>query len=86
MGLLAPIAVAEVLSRNAGEQYAEAASYDVWKKTVLPRTLDPETSLDLLLVFWPKTGNLPNTGSVPLEVRFDLERCTWQAELSISLD
>jgi hypothetical protein len=86
MGLLAPLAIAEVVVRDNGERYAEAASYDVWRKTILPRTVEPQSSLDLLLVFWPKTGRLPDTGSVELEVRFELERCTWRAGLMVPMD
>lgn len=86
MGLLAPLAIAEVVVREKGERYAEAASYDVWRKTSLPRTVEPQSSLDLLLVFWPRTERLPDTGSLELELSFELERCTWRAEVMVPMD
>lgn len=86
LGLLTPVLVVSAASQAFGESYAEHASADVWVKTMLPRVVEPGMSLDLLLVFWPKTGGIPKEGRVPLEVRFELERCTWQSELEIPMD
>jgi hypothetical protein len=86
LGLLAPFFVAGAASQAFGESYAEHASADVWAKTMLPRVVEPATSVDLLLVFWPKTGGIPKEGRVPLEVRFELERCTWECELEIPMN
>lgn len=86
LGLLAPVVVVSAASRALRESYAEHASADVWMKTMLPRVVEPGESVDLLLVFWPKTGGIPKEGRVPLEVRFELERCTWQSELEIPMN
>jgi hypothetical protein len=89
LGLIPPIAVANAISqalRESKESYAEHVTADVRAKTMLPRIVEPERSVDLLLVFGPRTGAIPNEGRVPLEVRFELERCTWQSELEIPVN
>ncbi len=45
-----------------------------------------EGAIDIKIVFWPKTGGIPKEGRVPLELRFELERCTWQGELEIPMN
>jgi hypothetical protein len=86
LGLLAPFFIASSVSQAFKQSYAEHANADVWVKTALPRIVEPATSVDLLLVFWPRMGGIPKEGRVPLEVRFELERCTWQSELEIPMD
>jgi hypothetical protein len=86
LGFLAPFFIAGAVSQAFTQSYAEHANADVWVKTVLPRVVEPATSVDLLLVFWPKMVGIPKEGRVPLEVRFELERCTWQSELEIPMN
>ena len=86
LGLLAPFFIASAASQAFGQSYAEHASADVWVKTILPRVVEPGTSVDLLLVFWPQRGGIPKEGLVPIEVRFELERCTWRSELEIPMN
>ncbi len=86
LGLLAPFFVADAVSQAFRDSYAKHASADMRAKTMLPRVVEPGKSVDLLLVFWPKTGGIPKEGRVPLEVRFELERCTWQGELEIPMN
>jgi hypothetical protein len=84
---LAPIFLAtEAVARVGPEHSRDAAAADVWLKTALPRVIAPETSLDLLLVFWPRMDRVPAQGTVPLEVQLELDGCTWRHELAISLD
>ena len=86
LGFLAPFFITSAVSQAFGQSYAEHANADVWAKTMLPRVIEPATSVDLLLVFWPKMGGIPKEGRVPLEVRFELERCTWQSKLEIPMN
>jgi hypothetical protein len=86
LGLIPPIALANAISqalRESKETYAERVTADVRAKTILPRIVEPGTSVELLLVFVTRTGAILNEGRAPLEVRFELERCTWQSELEI---
>jgi hypothetical protein len=68
------------------ESYVEEATADVRAKTMLPRVVEPGTSVGLLLVFVPRTGAIPTEGRLSLEVRFELERCTWQRNLEVPMN
>ena len=89
LALLAPFVVVQAVSQAVKESHADhanQASVDVRATTKLPRVVAPGKSVELLLVYWPKTGRIPKEGFVPLEVRFELERCTWQRELEIPMN
>ncbi len=59
------------------------ARAEVWDMVALPRTVGRGRTARLLLVYWPRFGRVPAGIPLPLEVRFELERCTWQAEIVI---
>ncbi len=59
---------------------------DVWEMVALPRTVGRGRTARLLLVYWPRFGRVPAGISLPLEVQFELERCTWRAEIAIPGD
>ena len=62
------------------------ARAEVWDMVALPRTVGRGRTARLLLVYWPRFGRVPAGIPLPLEVRFELERCTWQAEIVIPPD
>jgi hypothetical protein len=59
LGISGLAAAARAIAQSGGEGYREAARADVEEKTMLPREVSPGQTLNLLLVFLPKSGLPP---------------------------
>lgn len=57
-----------------------------WEKVALPRTVERGHTGRLLVVYWPRYGRVPGGIPLPIEVQFELARCTWRAEVVIPAD
>lgn len=83
--LVVAIGVKAVIDSSKSKARLHARS-DVWDMVALPRTVGRGRTARLLVVYWPRFGRVPAGIPLPLEVRFELEHCTWQAEIVIPAD
>jgi hypothetical protein len=70
---------------ESATRYGESARSDVEKKTASPREIRPGESLDLLVVFVPKAGNLPAADALTLTAEFTVDGGNWKKDLVVGL-
>jgi len=83
--LVLAIGVKAVIDRSKSKDRLRTRS-EVWDMVALPKTVGRGRTARLLLVYWPRFGRVPAGIPLPLEVKLELEHCTWRAEIVIPAD